>query len=89
MAKVIPLRKPRRMTPQLLEELLRVHSSCVHDQEGRCPLLISVRSLTWEINLAMGVANEEDAGFKRHSEMLAARPLNRIFECFLEEDESR
>ena len=32
--------KPRRMTPQLLSELIAVHSSCVRDQEGRCPLAL-------------------------------------------------
>jgi hypothetical protein len=77
------------MTPELLQELLKTHMSCVYDQQGKCPVLVSVRSLCWEINRFVGVANEEDKGFKRHSEMLAARPLNRIFECFLEEDESR
>lgn len=88
MAKVVRIgkgRKPRRLTPEVLTELLMVHSSCVHDQVGRCPMLVSVRSLCWEINQFMGLANEEDAGFKRHSEMLAARPLNRIMESFCEE----
>ena len=70
-------RKPRRMTPQLLSELIAVHSSCVHDQEGRCPLLVSAASLCWEINQAMGVANDEDRAFKRHDPMCAARPLGR------------
>jgi hypothetical protein len=65
----------RRMTPQLLDELIRIHSSCVHDQEGRCGLLMSITSLCWEINQAMGCANEEDRGFKRHSDICAARPL--------------
>ncbi len=64
-----------RMTPQLLEELLRIHSSCVHDQEGKCGLLLSVSSLTWEINNSLGIGNEEDRGFKRHDPMCAARPL--------------
>jgi hypothetical protein len=63
------------MTPELLAELLRIHSSCVHDQEGRCPLLVSVHSLCWEINQAMGCANEEDKGFRRHDPMCSARPL--------------
>ena len=67
--------KPRRMTPELLAELIAVHSSCVHDQEGRCPLLVSVSSLCWEINLALGLGNEEDKGFRRVNEMCAARPL--------------
>ena len=69
--------KPQRLTPELLAELITIHSSCVHDQEHRCPLLISVSSLCWEINQACGLANEEDRGFKRHSEMCAARPLSR------------
>jgi hypothetical protein len=33
-----------RMTPSLLWELISIHSSCVHDQEGRCPLLVSTES---------------------------------------------
>ena len=80
-------RKPRRITPDVLAELVMVHSSCVHDQAGKCPMLMSVRSLCWEVNQFMGVANEEDRGFKRHDAMLAARPLNRIFECLLEEED--
>ena len=79
-------RKPRRMTPEVLAELLMVHSSCVHDQQGRCPLLLSVRSLCWEINCYLGVGNAEDKGFRRISEMQAARPLNRIMECYCEEE---
>ena len=70
-------RKPRRMTPQLLSELIAVHSSCVHDQEGRCPLLVSTASLCWEINQTMGISNDEDRAFKRHDPMCAARPLGR------------
>ena len=66
-----------RMTPELLAELISIHSSCVHDQEGRCPLLVSTASLCWEINQAMGVANDEDRAFKRHDPMCAARPLGR------------
>ena len=80
-------RKPRRLTPEVLTELLMVHSSCVHDQAGKCPMLMSVRSLCWVVNQFMGVANEEDRGFKRHGEIQAARPLNRIFECFCEEQD--
>lgn len=64
-----------RMTPELLSELISIHSSCVHDQEGKCPLLVSVNSLAWEINLALGLGNEEDKGFRRHDPMCAARPL--------------
>lgn len=64
-----------RMTPELLSELISIHSSCVHDQEGRCPLLVSASSLSWEINKALGVADETDKAFRRVSEMCAARPL--------------
>jgi hypothetical protein len=73
--KLIQFRKPRRLTPQLLEELLRIHMSCVHDQEGRCGLLASVASLCWEINQVCNIGNEEDNAFKHHDEMCAARPL--------------
>ena len=87
-------RKPVRMTPELLNDLLRIHASCVHDQEGRCGLLMSVSSLCWEINLSCGLANDEDRGFKRHSEMCAARPLRtpiveegiKLVETMYEED---
>jgi hypothetical protein len=37
-AKIIPFRKPRRLTPEIVGDLLRIHSSCVHDQEGKCGL---------------------------------------------------
>jgi len=69
-----------RMTPGLLSELLRTHASCVHDQEGRCPLLVSTSSLCWEINNAVGCGNEEDKAFKRHDPMCAARPLTVRFD---------
>ena len=75
-AKIMPFRKPRRLTPEIVGELLRIHSSCVHDQEGKCGLLISVSSLTWELNLAANIGNEEDNAFMRHDPMCAARPLS-------------
>jgi hypothetical protein len=65
----------RRMTPQLLAELVAIHSCCPLDQQGTCGLKISINSLCWELNQAMGCANEEDKGFRRVSEMCAARPL--------------
>ena len=79
---ILSLLKGRRerMTPALLSELLRIHASCVHDQEGRCPLLISTSSLCWEINNAIGCGNEEDQAFKRHDPMCAARPLTVRFD---------
>jgi hypothetical protein len=75
-AKIIPFRKPRRLTPEIVGELLRIHSSCVHDQEGRCGFLLSVSSLTWELNRAANIGNETDNSFKRHDPMCAARPLS-------------
>jgi hypothetical protein len=72
-------REPRRLTPELLDDLFRIHASCVHDQEGKCGLLISISSLTWEINQACGLADDTDKGFKRHDPMCAARPLRMPF----------
>lgn len=63
------------MTPELLLELISIHAVCVLDQSGKCPLIIFVRQLSWEINQAMGVANEEDKGFRRCDPMCAAKPL--------------
>jgi len=74
--KIIPFRKPRRLTPEIVGELLRIHSSCVHDQAGKCPLLVSVSSLTWELNQAANIGDETDNAFNRHDEMCAARPLS-------------
>ena len=67
--------KLRRMTPELLAELIAVHSQCVLDQQRKCPLTVFVKPLCWEINQAMGVGNDEDKGFRRVDEMCAAKPL--------------
>ncbi len=66
-----------RMTPELLAELVAVHSQCVLDQQGKCGLTVFVRPLAREINKALGVANDEDKGFRRVDEMCAAKPLGR------------
>ena len=76
MGKVVLFRKPRRLTPEIVGDLLRIHSSCVHDQEGRCGLQISVSSLCWELNQAANIGDETDNAFRRCSEMTAARPLS-------------
>ena len=75
MAKIIPFRKPCRLTPEIVGEL-RIHSSCIHDRTGKCPLLISVSSLTWELNQAANIGDETENSFKRHDEMCAARPIS-------------
>jgi len=64
-----------RMTPELLAELVAVHSQCVLDQQGKCALTVFVQPLAWEINKALGVANEEDKAFRRDDPMCAAKPL--------------
>jgi hypothetical protein len=66
----------RRMTPELLAELISIHSQCVLDQKGKCTLTVFAKPLAWEINRAMGLANEEDKGFRRADEMCAAKPLS-------------
>jgi hypothetical protein len=71
-------KREHRMKPELLGELLSVHASCVHAQENKCPLLVSLKSFCWELNQAMDMASEEDRGFRRTNAdgLLAARPLN-------------
>ena len=72
----VKVREPRRLTPELVGELLRIHSSCVHSQEHCCPLLISLKA-DMGIELAANIGNEEDKGFRRTDPMCAARPLVR------------
>ena len=55
------------MTPELLAELVAVHSP--HAES-------SAANLCWEINKALGVANDEDKGVRRLDEMCAAKPLD-------------
>jgi hypothetical protein len=78
LAKIIPFRKPRRLTPEVLAELISVHSSCVKDQQHQCPLLISVNSLCWEINQVCNIGDETDNAFRRTGAdgLCAARPLS-------------
>ena len=76
-ADIMMLLKGRRtrMTPELLSDIIRHSAVCVLDQQRRCPLTLFTQVMAWEINQMMGCANEEDAGFRRCSETLAARPL--------------
>lgn len=80
MARIIPfrkaaVRKPRRLNPQLLSELIAIHSQCPLQAQGRCGLTVFTVPLMWELHKVMGVANETDRAFRRVSEMCAARPL--------------
>ena len=64
-----------RITPEALMELISRHAQCVHDQTGKCPLILFCRPMAWELNEFFGVGNQEDKGFRRYSDMAAARPL--------------
>jgi hypothetical protein len=68
-------KREHRMTPELLAELISIHSQCVLDQMGKCTLTVFAKPLAWEINLALGLGNEEDRGFKRHDPLCAAKPV--------------
>jgi hypothetical protein len=74
-AKVIPFRKPERLTPEALLELIQRNAVCVLDQQHKCPLMLFTQVMCWELNVYFGVGNEEDKAFRRHSDMTAARPL--------------
>jgi hypothetical protein len=64
-----------RVTSNLLAELLAIHAQCVLDQQGKCTLTVFMQPLAWELNRALGLANDEDKGFRRVDEMCAAQPL--------------
>jgi hypothetical protein len=68
----------RRMTPELLGELIAIHAQCVLDQMGKCTLTVFLKSLCWEINQVMGVTNEEDRGFRRVDQPLVANDTHDI-----------
>src|ERR1700675_4410531 len=76
--KVVPIDdgKLKRMTPELLAELISIHSQCVLDQKGKCALTVFTVPLAWEINKSMGVADEVDAAFRRLPGMCAAKPVS-------------
>ena len=75
----VKVREPRRLTPELLGDLLRIHATCVHDQEHKCALTVFLQPLCWEINLALGLGNDEDRAFRRVNPLCAARPLRTPF----------
>lgn len=82
MGKLIPFRKvirrkpPRKVTPELLWELLRIHAQCPPDQMGKCGLTVFCKSLASELNAAMNLPDEEGEGFRRVDPMCAAKPLD-------------
>ena len=91
-------RKPEereRITPEALMELIQRHSSCVLDQQQRCPLLMFTQAMCWELNVFFGVGNEEDRAFRRCDDTPAARPLSdhtaegraKVVESMFEEEE--
>ena len=76
-------RKPKErqwITCEALAELIQRHSSCVLDQQQKCPLLMYTRAMAWKLNVFFGVGNEEDRGFKRHDPICAVRPADCPFQ---------
>jgi hypothetical protein len=68
-------KKPERITPEALGELIRRSAVCVHDQEGRCPLVLFTQVMAWELNVYFGVGDEEDRAFRRCGDTDAAKAL--------------
>jgi hypothetical protein len=71
----VPVRKPRRLNPQLLAELISIHSQCPLQAQGKCGLTVFTAPLMWELHKVMGVADESDKAFRRVDPLCAARPL--------------
>ncbi|MGB7728998.1 MAG: hypothetical protein WBL50_13265 [Candidatus Acidiferrum sp.] len=69
----MPDRKPERITPEALGELIRRSTVCVRDQSGKCPLVLFTQVMAWELNVFFGVGNKEDKGFRRYGD--SAKPL--------------
>ena len=70
-------RKPmvKKLTPELMSQLIAQHSQCLNDQFGKCYLTVFAASLCWELNKLLGLDDEVGQGFKRHDEMTAAKPV--------------
>ena len=68
-------RKPERITPEALLELIQRNAVCVHDQKRRCPLMLFTQAMAWELNCYFGIGDEVDKAFRRCGDIPAARPL--------------
>lgn len=66
----------KRLTPELMSQLIAAHSQCVYDQQGKCALTVFAAPLCWELNKLLGLGNEEDEAFRRDDPMTAAKPLS-------------
>lgn len=83
----VPVRRPRRMNPQLLAELIAIHSQCPLQAQGKCGLTIFTAPLVWELHKAINRADETDRAFRRVDPMCAARPLEpQRFETMMPEE---
>lgn len=71
----VDVRRVRRLNPQLLAELIAIHSQCPLQQQGKCGLTIFTAPLVWELHRAMNLADETDKAFRRVDPVCAARPL--------------
>ena len=75
------------MNPQLLAELIAIHSQCPLQAQGKCGLTIFTAPLVWELHKAMNLADETDRAFRRVDPMCAARPLEpQRFETMMPEE---
>jgi hypothetical protein len=85
MGRVIPIeegrgerkRKPmvKRLTPELMSQLIAIHSQCVYDQQGKCALTVFAAPLCWELNKLLGLGDEEADAFRRDDPLRAAKPV--------------
>jgi len=85
MRKVVPITKGdckrkrlpmvKKLTPELISQLIAAHSQCVADQHGKCYLTVFAAPLCWELNKLLGLGDDVDNAFRRDDEMVAAKPV--------------
>lgn len=73
-----PRKRPERITPEALMELIGRHSFCVLDQHqpSRCPLVMFTPAMARELNVSFGCASAEDKAFRRCDTMPSAKTLS-------------
>jgi len=65
----------KKLTPELMSQLIAQHSQCVNDQFGKCYLTVFAAPLCWEINRLLGLDDEVDEAFRRDDPITAAKPV--------------
>jgi hypothetical protein len=62
------LKTPKReLTPAALYELFERHSQCIHDQSGKCPLLVFTRQMCDELNEFFNGEESEHTGRRKRN----------------------